>query len=70
MTELQLLDADTLAMTDEHGVRRLLTDLMGRCKRELSEISDRIGRGFFAHSEAPVALQHQGKGEPDDEDAG
>ncbi|MEM8759818.1 MAG: circularly permuted type 2 ATP-grasp protein [Pseudomonadota bacterium] len=64
MTELRLLDADTLATTDEANVRRKLRELMSRCRKDLSEISDLIGRGFFAHSEMPVVLQHGARAEP------
>ncbi|MEL7139820.1 MAG: alpha-E domain-containing protein, partial [Pseudomonadota bacterium] len=67
LTELRLLDADTMAQTDEDKVRRTLADLMTRCRRDLSEISDLLGRGFFAHSEVPVALQHSGRAEGDDQ---
>ncbi|MEO0959600.1 MAG: alpha-E domain-containing protein, partial [Pseudomonadota bacterium] len=67
LTELRLLDADTMAQTDEDKVRRTLADLMARCRRDLSEISDLLGRGFFAHSEVPVALQHSGRAEGDDQ---
>ncbi|MEO0428005.1 MAG: circularly permuted type 2 ATP-grasp protein [Pseudomonadota bacterium] len=67
LTELRLLDADTMAQTDEDKVRRTLADLMARCRRDLSEISDLLGRGFFAHSEVPVALQHSGRAEGNDQ---
>ncbi|MEM6676751.1 MAG: circularly permuted type 2 ATP-grasp protein [Pseudomonadota bacterium] len=58
LTELRLLDADALAGTDERAQRGLLTALMRNCRTGLSEVSDHVSRGFFAHAEAPVALQH------------
>ncbi|MEO0821646.1 MAG: circularly permuted type 2 ATP-grasp protein [Pseudomonadota bacterium] len=61
LTELRLLDADTLAATEDDGARRLLSDLMSSGERGLSEISDHITRGFFAHSEAPVALVNRAR---------
>ncbi|MEL6267444.1 MAG: circularly permuted type 2 ATP-grasp protein, partial [Pseudomonadota bacterium] len=61
LTELRLLDAGPLGDPDDDGDRGVLTELAERCERDLSEISDRIARSFFAHAEQPVALVHAGR---------
>ncbi|MEM6487414.1 MAG: circularly permuted type 2 ATP-grasp protein [Pseudomonadota bacterium] len=61
VTEHRLLDADQLAESAEDGTRPHLLHLMRRCERDLSQISDRIARSYFAHAEAPVALTHSAR---------
>ncbi|MEO1471628.1 MAG: hypothetical protein AAFV86_21530, partial [Pseudomonadota bacterium] len=61
LTELRLLDAGPLGDPDDDDDRGVLTELAERCERDLSEISDRIARSFFAHAEQPVALVHAGR---------
>jgi len=55
LTELRMQDASTLAEAD--GTERPhLRALMKGCEEGLAEVSDLIGRAFFAHTDAPEAL--------------
>ncbi|MEM9061234.1 MAG: circularly permuted type 2 ATP-grasp protein [Pseudomonadota bacterium] len=68
LTDLRLFDADALAVTDEDGLRPVLTEFLTRCLSDLAEISDLISRAFFAHADAPEALLSQAR-LPHDEEA-
>jgi len=63
LTEVRLIEADRLAVTDDTGARPALSALMTRCQGDLAEISDALARAYFAHAEAPVALVSQGRSE-------
>jgi uncharacterized alpha-E superfamily protein len=68
LTELRLLDAAALAEADAEGVRAELVRLAKRCQKRLEEVSDLIGRAFFAHAEAPEALVAQARLSPEPDD--
>ncbi|MEM7059458.1 MAG: circularly permuted type 2 ATP-grasp protein [Pseudomonadota bacterium] len=55
LTDLRMQDASTLAEA-EGSERPHLRTLMKGCEDGLAEVSDLIGRAFFAHTDAPEAL--------------
>ncbi|MFK7942504.1 MAG: circularly permuted type 2 ATP-grasp protein [Paracoccaceae bacterium] len=61
LTEMRMLDADTLS--DAEG----LQNFAKHCQDELAEISNLIGRAFFAHADAPEAVLVQARSWPSDE---
>ncbi|MEM9139536.1 MAG: circularly permuted type 2 ATP-grasp protein [Pseudomonadota bacterium] len=62
LTELRLKDAATLTQV-KNGDRAALAGLATRAEDGLAELSDLVGRAFFAHTEAPEALVSQGRQE-------
>ncbi len=64
LTELRLIDPDSLVKIEENGDREALLEFASRCEDELAEISDLLSRAFFAHADAPEALLVQARVEP------
>ena len=61
LTDIRMVDPDTLAAPDETGQRPELVALTDRCHTDLSAVSDLISKAFFAHSETPEALVSLGR---------
>lgn len=66
LTELRMHDAGDLA-PPKGETRPAMVALAERCQNDLAEISDLIGRAFFAHADTPEALVSQGRQTPWDD---
>ena len=62
LTEIRLLDAAQLVDTDK---KTALLEFAKHCQTELAEISDLIGRAYFAHADVPEAVLVQARAEPE-----
>ena len=60
LTNLRLQDATALAQPDD-GKRSNLAALTDEVTNGLADVSDLIGRAFFAHADAPEALLSQAR---------
>ena len=67
LTDIRLMDADTLAAADGKGRRKALAAFAKRCQDDLAEISNLITHAYFAHADVPEALVSQGRAVPEEE---
>ncbi|MEM1298214.1 MAG: circularly permuted type 2 ATP-grasp protein [Pseudomonadota bacterium] len=63
LTELRLMDADVLGRNDDEDGLKAFAE---RCQEDLAEISNLIGRAYFAHADAPEAMLVQARAFPDE----
>ena len=64
LTDLRLMDAEDLAGTWN---KNALKEFAARCQDDLAEVSNLIGRAFFAHADAPEAVLVQARSTPVEE---
>ena len=64
LTELRMMDAEDLAGAWD---KNALKEFAARCQDDLAEVSNLIGRAFFAHSDAPEAVLVQARAWPVEE---
>lgn len=61
LTDLRLMDAEALVGRDDG---QGLGAFAARCQKDLAEVSNLIGRAFFAHADAPEAVLVQARSSP------